>query len=90
MKAQPSCGDCARLEDMHDLADAHESAPCAAVGAGEEVVPASNCRALQLRVRELQRLLGKRTLEHEILRDAGRSDRFRIGGRCEQRVTASG
>src|SRR5271167_263759 len=41
-----------------------------AVGAGEEVVPASKYRALQHQVRELQRLLGKKTLENEILRDA--------------------
>jgi len=41
-----------------------------AVGAGEEVVAASEYRALQHQVRELQRLLGKKTLEVEILRDA--------------------
>jgi transposase len=33
-------------------------------------VPASEYRALQQQVRELQRLLGKKTLETEILRDA--------------------
>jgi len=38
-----------------------------AVGAGEEVVPASEYRALQSQVCELQRLLGKKTLENEIL-----------------------
>ena len=41
-----------------------------AVGAGEEVVAASEYRALQHQVRELQRLLGKKTLENEILRGA--------------------
>src|SRR3954447_22907890 len=40
------------------------------IGAGEEVVPASEYRALQHQVRELQRLLGKKTLENEILREA--------------------
>ena len=40
-----------------------------AVSAGEELVPASDYRALQHQ-RELQRLLGKKTLETEILRDA--------------------
>src|SRR5262249_18466074 len=40
------------------------------VGAGEEVVPASEYRALHHHVRELQRLLGKKTLENEILREA--------------------
>ena len=37
---------------------------------GEEVVPASDYRALQNQVRELQRLLGKKTLEAEVLREA--------------------
>jgi transposase len=41
-----------------------------AVGAGEAVVAASEYRALQQQVRELQRLLGKKTLENEILREA--------------------
>ena len=41
-----------------------------AIGAGEEVVSASEYRALQHQVRELQRLLGKKTFENEILRDA--------------------
>ena len=41
-----------------------------AVGAGEAVVPASEYRALQSQVRELQRLLGKKILENEILREA--------------------
>jgi transposase len=41
-----------------------------AVGAGEEVVPASEYRALQHQIRELQRLLGKKTVENEVLRDA--------------------
>jgi putative transposase len=40
------------------------------VGAGEEVVPASEYRALRSQVRERQRLLGKKTLENEILREA--------------------
>ena len=48
----------------------HASGALLAVGAGEEVVPASEYRALQQQVRELQRLLGKKTLETEILRDA--------------------
>jgi transposase len=40
------------------------------LGAGEAVVPESELRALQAQVRELQRLLGKKTLENEILREA--------------------
>ena len=39
-------------------------------GAQEEVVAASEYRALQNQIRELQRLLGKKTLEAEILKEA--------------------
>ena len=46
-----------------------ESALSAAAG-GEEVVPASDYLALQHQIRELERLLGKKTLENEILREA--------------------
>ena len=41
-----------------------------ATSAQEEVVAASEYRALQKQVRELQRLLGKKTLEAEILKEA--------------------
>src|SRR5688500_18297327 len=41
-----------------------------AAGAGEEVVPASEYRAAQHEIRELQRLLCEKTLENEILREA--------------------
>lgn len=41
-----------------------------AAGAEEEVVPASDYRALQNQIRELHRLLGKKTLEAEILKEA--------------------
>jgi transposase len=41
-----------------------------AAGAGEEVVPASEYRALEMQVRELQRLLGKKAMENELLREA--------------------
>jgi transposase len=41
-----------------------------AADSGEEVVPASEYRALQHQVRELHRLLGKKTLEVEILKEA--------------------
>jgi transposase len=40
------------------------------LGAGEAVVPESELKSLQAQVRELQRLLGKKTLENEILREA--------------------
>ena len=41
-----------------------------AVRADEEVVPASELRRLQERVRELERLLGRKTMEAEILKEA--------------------
>jgi transposase len=41
-----------------------------AVRSGEEVVPLSEARELRSQVRELQRLLGKKTMEVEILKDA--------------------
>ena len=40
------------------------------VGSGDAVVPASEFSALEKQVRELQRLLGKKTLENEILKEA--------------------
>ena len=48
----------------------HAEGALSAVAAGEAVVPASEYRAVQGQVRELQRLLGKKTLENEILREA--------------------
>jgi hypothetical protein len=41
-----------------------------AVRADEEVVPASEARKLEDRVRELERLLGRKTMEVEILKEA--------------------
>jgi len=49
----------------------HEGA-FTAVRAGEEVVPLSEVKELRFQVRELQRLLGKKTMEVEILKDAVR------------------
>ena len=47
----------------------YEGALCA-VKAGEEVVPASEAKALRIRVRQLERLLGRKTMEVQILREA--------------------
>jgi len=44
----------------------------AGLEAGETVVAQSEVRQLQSQVRELERLLGRKTLENEILRDAVR------------------
>lgn len=48
---------------------AREGKLCA-IKAGEEVVAASEVKQLQARIRELERVLGKKTLENEILKDA--------------------
>lgn len=47
-----------------------EQGALTATAAEEEVAPASAFRAQQEQIRELQRLLGKKTLEVEILKDA--------------------
>ena len=44
-----------------------------AAGSGEEVVPASDYRTLQNQIRELHRLLGKKTLEAEIFQGGART-----------------
>jgi len=41
-----------------------------AVRADDEVVPSPKMRELEKRIRELERVLGKKTLENEILREA--------------------
>jgi transposase len=41
-----------------------------AIGADEAVVPESEAKQLRNQIRELQRLLGKKTLECEILKEA--------------------
>ncbi len=41
-----------------------------ALKAGEEVVAASEAKQLKARIRELERVLGKKTLENEILKEA--------------------
>jgi hypothetical protein len=57
-----------------------------AAGSGEQVVPASDCRASQ--VRELQRLLGKKTLEAEILKEAAASRNSSCSAHCGRRDRA--
>jgi hypothetical protein len=46
----------------------YEGALCA-VKAGEEVVPATELKALRQRIRESNRLLGRKTMEVEILKE---------------------
>jgi hypothetical protein len=52
------------------LGDGRWRGSLTAAGSGEEVVPASDYRALRNQVRKLHRLLGKKTLEAEILKEA--------------------
>ncbi len=47
----------------------HEGA-LTAVRADEELVPCSEVKELKMRIRELERMLGRKTLETEILKDA--------------------
>ncbi|EFF77305.1 transposase [Achromobacter piechaudii ATCC 43553] len=48
----------------------YQNGSLSAVSSGEEVVPASELSEALAQVRELQRLLGKKTMENEILREA--------------------
>ena len=48
----------------------HQEGSLVAVGAGEEVIPASQLQAAIKEIKTLQRLLGKKTMENEILREA--------------------
>jgi transposase len=52
-----------------------EEGALTAVGSEERVVPEGEVKALQGRIRELERVLGKKTLENEILREAVRIGR---------------
>jgi transposase len=47
-----------------------EEGTLSSLGANEAVVPESALKAAEARIRELERLLGKKTLEAEILQDA--------------------
>lgn len=48
----------------------HQDGGLSAVSAGEAVVPASELADAMKQIRELQRLLGKKTMEAEILKEA--------------------
>ncbi|ENZ8314228.1 MAG: transposase [Klebsiella pneumoniae] len=61
-----------------------------AVAAGEQVVPASELVAAMKQIKELQRLLGKKTMENELLKEAveyGRAKKFRCDNGEKLRVT---
>jgi transposase len=48
----------------------YQNGSLSAVSAGEEVVPASELNDALKQIKELQRLLGKKTMENEILKEA--------------------
>lgn len=48
----------------------YENGSLTAVASGEEVVPTSELAAANKQIRELQRLLGKKIMEAEILKEA--------------------
>ncbi|EHX49183.1 transposase family protein [Escherichia coli DEC12E] len=50
-----------------------------AVAAGEQVVPASELVAAMKQIKELQRLLGKKTMENELLKEAVEYGRAKSG-----------
>ena len=50
------------------------------MASGEEVVPASELAAANKQIRELQRLLGKKTMEAEILKEAVKFGRTKMYG----------
>ncbi|MBB5500204.1 transposase [Paraburkholderia sp. MM5384-R2] len=55
----------------------YQDGSLSAVSAGEEVVPASEQSDALKQIRELQRLLGKKTMENEILREAAEAAKSR-------------
>jgi len=60
-----------------------------AVGKEERVVSISEVRALKAKVRELERMLGKKTMEAEILKEAleiAREKNSCCGSRCQTRT----
>lgn len=50
-----------------------------AIMAGEDVVPASELAAAMKQIKELQRLLGKKTMENELLKEAVEYGRQKSG-----------
>lgn len=68
----------AELSREHDISPSnirewmrrYESGAAAGVKAGEDVVPASELQAALAKIRELERALGRKTMEVEILRAA--------------------
>ena len=59
----------------------------------EAVVPASQVQALQQQIKELQRLLGKKTMENEILKEAveyARGKSYLCARRDRRRALSSG
>jgi transposase len=64
-----------------------EEGSMSSLGADEGVVPESEVKQLKARVRELERLLGKKTMENEILKDAIEIAREKKLGWCDLSTT---
>ncbi|VVE10901.1 transposase [Pandoraea horticolens] len=69
----------------------YQGGSLSAVKAGEEVVPASELADALKQIRELQRMLGKKVVENEILREAVEYGRAKKGSRTRHccRATSS-
>ena len=52
-----------------------EDGALTAVGAEEQVVPVSKVKELETRIKQLERALGRKTLDNEILKEAIRVGR---------------
>jgi transposase len=68
----------------------HQDGSLSAVSAGEEVVPASELGDALKQIKELQRLLGKKTMENEILREAAEAMKSRNGLRAHPHCRGNG
>jgi hypothetical protein len=69
--AKGAAGATARpLSRAHIACCYHQALITASLDAEQRVVPESDVKHLQAQVRELQRLLGKKTMEVEILKEA--------------------
>ena len=58
------------LKQLFKWRKLYQEGSLSAIAAGEEVVPASELASAVKQIRELQRLLGKKTMENEILKEA--------------------
>jgi transposase len=70
---------CMNLNQLFHWRKLYQDGGLSAVKAGEEVVPASELADALKQVRELQRMLGKKIMENELLREAVEYGRAKNG-----------